>query len=167
MRADKFLSERFGSRSKAKEALCAGRVLLHGKPLAPDSELSSEEGLTVLEVPAVHFEELRVRAEAEPSAEVKARVDAARNRQHARFGEESRMCNARMGQEELRRWCALDSEGAELMEQAYEALGLTARSYDRIVKVARTIADLDGSEQIRSQHIAEAIQYRTAGFGPR
>ena len=121
----------------------------------------------VVEVPAVHFEELRVRAEAEPSAEVKARVDAARNRQHARFGEESRMCNARMGQEELRRWCALDSEGAELMEQAYEALGLTARSYDRIVKVARTIADLDGSEQIRSQHIAEAIQYRTAGFGPR
>ena len=121
----------------------------------------------VMEVPAVHFEELRARAEAEPSAAIKERVDAARKRQNLRFGEHSSMCNARMGPDEMRHYCELDEESAGLMKQAFEAMGLTARSYDRILRVARTIADLDGSENIGPQHIAEAIQYRAVNLGNR
>ena len=118
----------------------------------------------IIEVPAVHFEELRRREEAEPSEKVKERVDSARKRQHARFGEETGMCNSRMGPDELRRYCNLDDESAELLKMAFDTFGLTARSYDRILKVARTIADLEGSEHINSEHIAEAIQYRTVNF---
>jgi len=121
----------------------------------------------VVEVPAVHFEDLRNRAEAEPSASVKARVDEARRRQHERFSGNGNMCNARMGPEEMRKFCALDEAGAGLMKQAFEAMGLTARSYDRILKVARTVADLEGSEEIQPQHIAEAIQYRAVNLGNR
>ena len=119
----------------------------------------------VVEVPAVHFEDLRRRSEAEPSAAVKQRVDAARQRQHQRFAGDGTMCNARMGPEQMRSFCALDDAGAELMKQAFDAMGLTARSYDRILKVARTVADLDGSENIQPQHIAEAIQYRAVNLG--
>ncbi|MBQ7330893.1 MAG: YifB family Mg chelatase-like AAA ATPase [Oscillospiraceae bacterium] len=119
----------------------------------------------VVEVPAVHFEELRLRAEAEPSREIKKRVDAARQRQHSRFQNDGNMCNARMGPDEMRKFCNLDEESSALMKQAFDAMGLTARSYDRILKVARTIADLDGSEEIRPQHIAEAIQYRAVNLG--
>ena len=121
----------------------------------------------VVEVPAVHFEDLRTRAEAESSAEVKKRVDAARDRQHVRFGQGSNMCNARMGPDEMRKHCELDEAGAALMKQAFETMGLTARSYDRILKVARTVADLDGCENIEPQHIAEAIQYRAVNLGNR
>ena len=121
----------------------------------------------VVEVPAVHFEDLRARAEAEPSSEVKKRVDAARERQHVRFGGDGNLCNARMGPDEMRKYCALDEQSAELMKQAFDAMGLTARSYDRILKVARTIADLEGSETIQPQHIAEAIQYRAVNLGNR
>ena len=121
----------------------------------------------VVEVPAVHFEELRTRAEAEPSATIKERVDAARKRQNLRFGEASGMCNARMGPDEMRHYCDLNEECAGLMKQAFDAMGLTARSYDRILKVARTVADLDGSEEIQPQHIAEAIQYRAVNLGNR
>ncbi len=120
----------------------------------------------VVEVPAVHFEDLRARAEAEPSEAVRERVNAARQRQNARFGEGT-MCNARMGPAEMRKYCSLDESGVELMKQAFEAMGLTARSYDRILKVARTVADLDGSEEIQPQHIAEAIQYRAVNLGNR
>ena len=119
----------------------------------------------VVEVPAVHFEDLRTRAEAEPSCDVKKRVDAARERQHVRFGNRGKMCNARMGPDEMRKYCQLGDDSAELMRQAFEAMGLTARSYDRILKVARTVADLDGSESIQPQHIAEAIQYRSVNLG--
>jgi len=121
----------------------------------------------VVEVPAVQFEELRARAEAEPSAQVKKRVDAAREIQHRRFGENGQMCNARMGPDEMRQFCRMDEASAELMKQAFEAMGLTARSYDRILKVARTVADLDGSDDIHPQHIAEAIQYRAVNLGNR
>ncbi len=118
----------------------------------------------IMEVPAVHFDDLRKREEAEPSEKIKERVNAARLRQHRRYGEQSGMCNARMGPEELRRFCKLDEESAILMKQAFDVFGLTARSYDRILKVARTIADIEGSSVITSDHIAEAIQYRTVEF---
>ena len=121
----------------------------------------------VVEVPAVHFEDLRARAEAEPSSAVKQRVDAARELQHQRFGNDGNMCNARMGPDQMRQFCKLDEASAELMKQAFEAMGLTARSYDRILKVARTVADLDGSREIQPQHIAEAIQYRAVNLGNR
>ncbi len=117
----------------------------------------------VVEVPGVHFEDLRRREEAEPSAEIRKRVNAARDIQNRRFG--GRICNARMGPEELRRFCALSEESAGLMKNAFDAMGLTARSYDRILKVARTVADLDGSEEIQPQHIAEAVQYRAVNLG--
>ena len=118
----------------------------------------------IIEVPAVPFEHLRNRAEAEPSAVIKKRVNAARGRQHERYGMESGMCNARLGPDELRRYCALDDESVMLLKQAYDVFGLTARSYDRILKVARTIADLAGSDRITAEHVAEAVQYRTVNL---
>ena len=120
----------------------------------------------VVEVAAVQYEALRTRAQAESSADVKARVNGARDIQNRRFGG-SGMCNARMGPEELRCHCALDREAEELMKAAFETLGLTARSYDRILRVARTVADLDGSEAIQAQHIAEASQHRSLRIGSR
>ena len=121
----------------------------------------------VIEVPSVHFEELRARAEAEPSAAIRDRVNLARSIQNSRFAKNQGMCNARMGPAEMREHCALDETCAALMKQAFDALGLTARSYDRILRVARTIADLDRSEQIQPQHLAEAISYRAANLGNR
>lgn len=120
----------------------------------------------VVEVPSVHFEDLRSRKEAEPSSAVQKRVNAARAVQNSRFGN-SGMCNARMGPQEMRKYCELSEESAQLMKDAFEAMGLTARSYDRILKVARTVADLDGCAEIEPQHIAEAIQYRAVNLGNR
>jgi len=117
----------------------------------------------IVEVPALAFDELRRRADAESSADIKARVDAARDLQRRRFGSPA-MSNARMGPREMERWCALSDEGEGLMRDAFNSLGLTARSYDRILRVARTIADLAGSEAIEPMHLAEAVQYRTYDF---
>jgi len=118
----------------------------------------------IIEVPAVHFEDLRRREEAEPSSEIKKRVNRARRCQLRRFGEHSGICNASMGPDEMRKFCKLDDLSTELMRQAFEVFGLTARSYDRILKVARTIADLEGSDVITSDHVAEAVQYRTVNI---
>jgi magnesium chelatase family protein len=116
------------------------------------------------QVPALEFANLADRSPGEGSASIRARVTAARDRQSKRFGPNGPACNAHMGQEELREHCALDQAGQALMKQAYQNMGLTARSYDRILRVARTIADLDGAENIQLQHLAESIQYRESEY---
>lgn len=113
-----------------------------------------------VEVPAVSLRDLRG-GPGEPTAAVAARVAAARAVQRERFGAAAPSpVNAAMGPEALRRHCALDPSGRTLLDAAFERLGLSARALDRILKVARTIADLAGSEAIRATHLAEAIQYR-------
>ena len=119
----------------------------------------------IVEVSSVKFDELRSRTEAEPSSAIKARVDAARNIQNTRYSGTSTRCNAYMQPAQLRTFCQLDEDCTALMKQAFDALGMTARSYDRVLKVARTIADLAGSESIRPEHIAEAVQYRSFQLG--
>jgi magnesium chelatase family protein len=115
-----------------------------------------------VEVPAVKFREITSEGSGETSAQIRERVIGARRRQHERFsGKKNITCNARMGTRELKSHCALDEGTKELLKFAMTDLNLSARAYDRILKVARTIADLAGSENITSDHIGEAIQYRS------
>ncbi|MGI5976799.1 MAG: YifB family Mg chelatase-like AAA ATPase [Candidatus Limivicinus sp.] len=118
----------------------------------------------IVEVPALEYDELRQNRPSESSADIKMRVDAARNIQRRRFKDDGSMCNAHIGSAMLREFCALSPDCEELMHAAYNSMNLTARSYDRILRVARTIADLDNSENIGPAHLAEAIQYRTWDF---
>ena len=92
-------------------------------------------------------------------------MNAAREIQRARFAGTDIACNAQMGPKEVRAYCALDAAGEGLMKKAFERMGLSARSYDRILRVARTIADLAGSEDIRPAHLAEALRYRAQNVG--
>ena len=110
-----------------------------------------------VQVDALNFEELSQREQAEPSSAIKARVDRARAVQTRRSGSP---CNSQLGRVELDRFCALDEDCQKLMRGAFDRLGLTARSYDRILRVARTIADLERSETIQPPHLAEALQFR-------
>ena len=109
-----------------------------------------------LEVPAVPQLELVKAAAGEPTATVRARVEKAAERQRQRQGR----LNALLDVAEIDRHCAPDAAGAQLLAQAIQKMGLSARAYHRILKLARTIADLAGSEALRSPHVAEAIQYR-------
>ncbi len=117
-----------------------------------------------VEVPSLEFDELSRTAPAESSAEIRKRVNAARAIQSRRFGACGPTCNAHMGQRELREFCRLDGAGEALMKGAFTRMGLTARGYDRILRVSRTVADLDGSETIETEHLAEALQYRASEY---
>jgi magnesium chelatase family protein len=115
-----------------------------------------------VEVPAVKIREMTADRTGEASAQIRARVVAARQRQHERFAGRKRItCNARMTGKEIKAYCALDESTLELLKMAMTELRLSARAYDRILKVGRTIADLAGSERITSEHVAEAVQYRS------
>jgi magnesium chelatase family protein len=115
-----------------------------------------------VEVPQVKFREISGERAGESSAQIRDRVVAARQRQLKRFAHKPKItCNARMGPKELKEHCALDDATKELMKTAMADLNFSARAYDRILKVARTIADLAASENILSDHISEAIQYRS------
>ena len=114
-----------------------------------------------VDVPSLDYDELSGNTPpAESSADIRARVNAARAVQTARYGPDGPACNAQMGPQELRAHCRLDQGCQQLIRGAYDRLGLTARGYDRILRVARTIADLDGAEDIAVHHLAEALQYR-------
>lgn len=114
-----------------------------------------------VEVPAVSYSDLKNPTRGEPSAAVRQRVQDARDRQLQRFRDLPLHCNAQLQPRELRRFCAIDDAGHRLLQSVIDRLGMSARAYDRILKVARTIADLDGDERIRTPHLAEAVQYRT------
>lgn len=113
-----------------------------------------------LEVPAVKYKELSHHVPGEPSAAIRARVNQARAVQLQRFAGRTIFCNAHMSSRDLRKFCQLDAAGEKLLENATARLGLSARAYTRILKVARTIADLARAERIAAAHVAEAIQYR-------
>ena len=119
----------------------------------------------IVEVPALNFSELSRREPAEPSAAIRQRVEAAREIQRRRYAGTETYTNAALTPAQMRAFCALDDASTALMQAAFQAMGLTARSYDRILRVARTIADLAGSETIEPAHVAEAVQYRTYSLG--
>lgn len=114
-----------------------------------------------VEVDSISFDELNAKQEEECSAEIKARVNKARKVQLERFKNSKNFCNSKMSVASCKKHCKLDEECNELMRMAFENLHLSARAHDKILKVARTIADLDGCDNIEPQHIAEAIQYRS------
>jgi len=115
-----------------------------------------------VEVPAVRFREMSSARPGESSAQIRERVVAARGRQHERFKDRKQItCNARMTGKELKVFCTLEPALLELLKNAMTDMNLSARAYDRILKVARTIADLAGSEAISADHVSEAIQYRS------
>ncbi|MFM2083033.1 MAG: hypothetical protein RL380_1724 [Verrucomicrobiota bacterium] len=115
-----------------------------------------------IEVPPVRFREMTLEKTGEPSATIRARVIAARQIQQTRFADKPRVtCNARMGSRELKQHCELDEPTRELLKNAMAEYNLSARAYDRILKVARTIADLAAAAQISTEHVSEAIQLRS------
>ena len=119
-----------------------------------------------VDVPAVNYKDLRGTSVPEDSATIRARVDAARKIQLERLSQagEKIFCNAQMGSQQVRKYCELSPESERILERAMTQQGLSARAHDRILKVSRTIADLEGNGgdvPIATKHIAEAIQYRT------
>jgi magnesium chelatase family protein len=115
-----------------------------------------------IEVPSLKYQELVAKEETEPSAEIRKRVNLARERQKERFKNTPKIhSNGMMTTRQIRKFCQINQESQFLLKEAMEKLRLSARAYDRILKVSRTIADLEESEQIKAEHIAEAIQYRT------
>jgi magnesium chelatase family protein len=115
-----------------------------------------------IEVPQVKFREMSSERTGESSAQIRERVIAARSLQQQRFAMRPRVtCNARMGPKELKEFCNLEEAPRGLLQMAMTEYNFSARAYDRILKVARTIADLCGAEKITGDHISEAVQYRS------
>ena len=114
-----------------------------------------------IEVPPVEFDQLASRAPAESSADIRVRVNAARQRQRERFAGTQILSNAHIPAGKLKVFCPLTDRATQLLKNAFEHMGLSARAYDRLLKVARTVADLDGAEVIDAAHVAEAVQYRS------
>lgn len=114
-----------------------------------------------IEVPPVNYDELSDKTREESSENIKKRVNKAREIQNERYKNSKTTCNARISDAEFQNYCAISDEASRLLKSAFETMGLSARAYNRILKVARTIADLAGSETIESVHIAEAVQYRS------
>lgn len=114
-----------------------------------------------IEVPPVEFNDLSSEEAAESSAEIKKRVDRVRKIQNERFKGTDITCNARITSAFIRQMCPLNDEAKNILQKSFDVMGLSARAYDRILKVSRTIADIDNSETIKSDHIFEAIQYRS------
>jgi len=115
-----------------------------------------------LEVPALEFNDLSGKPSGNTSETIRERVNTARQMQLHRFRNRDRLfSNAHMGSHEIRAFCRIDGKGEELLRMAITKLGLSARAYDRILKVSRTIADLESDVDIQAQHIGEAIQYRS------
>ncbi len=116
-----------------------------------------------VDVPAVKFRELagEPAADAESSATIRERVLRARDRQRQRLAKEKIFANAAMTPRMIRRFCRIDAESEQMLERAMIKQGLSARAYDRILKVSRTIADLEGFEKIQAPHVSEAVGYRS------
>jgi magnesium chelatase family protein len=114
-----------------------------------------------IEVPSVPFQELSAQADGTASATMREQVLRARQIQRQRFGPGSTRLNARMSSRQLRKFCVLDEAGKALLQSAVDNLGLSARAHDRILRMARTIADLEGADNILQQHVSEAINYRS------
>jgi len=120
-----------------------------------------------VEVPAVPYQDLLQDDRAEPSAEIRRRVSHARELQSQRFARSRIFCNAQMGSRHIRSHCRIDDASRRLLEAAIDKLGLSARAFNRVLKIARTIADLEGSAEVGVAHISEAIQYRNLDRGSR
>ncbi len=114
-----------------------------------------------IEIPAAKYQELSSNLPAESSAQIKERVNKARAIQRERLKNESIACNALMSHKQVRKFCALGKEESELLKMAMTELNFSARAYDKILKVSRTIADLAGRENIKTEHLSEVIQYRS------
>jgi magnesium chelatase family protein len=113
-----------------------------------------------IDVPSLHYRDLTGSASGESSASIRERVIRAQRIQERRFGGGTARFNAHMGERELKRHCTIDGDSRRLLELSIERLGFSARAFSRILKLARTIADLENEPRILSRHVAEAIQYR-------
>ena len=118
-----------------------------------------------VEMPEVGFDELAAKQAGEPSSAIRARVNAARRMQRERFAQDGILCNAQMNAQQIKRYCTPDERSSALLKRAYTQMQLSARAYQRILKVARTIADVEASPSILYEHFAEAVQYRSLDCG--
>ena len=114
-----------------------------------------------IEVPPVDYEDINKNQKGEKSEEIRKRVDKARAIQNRRFAGSNTNCNAKMTPAETRKYCVLTPDAEELLKAAFETMSLSARAYDKILRIARTIADLADEENISAEHVAEAVQYRS------
>jgi magnesium chelatase family protein len=149
----------YGSNDSAHECLCTPAQVQRYRSKVSGPILDRID--IHVEVPAVRYKELSKDFDAEPSTDIKKRVDGAREIQQERFHRSGIYCNAQMRPRHIKKHCQIDDDGHKLLEMAVNKLGMSARGYNRILKVSRTIADLAGSENITSMHLSEAIQYRS------